>query len=116
MDLYKITIPQQTIEVSVEVKDILVDIFRENGIKHTIAKLFLNDGEGHLLKDLTLSVRATNVLKVALWRRGYSFEDTTIEQLIHHFSKLDFLKERNCGRSTVNEINDLAESFGLEWK
>ena len=116
MDLYKISLSDQTIEVSDREKAKLVSTFTQYGIKYNVCRVFDDDSGGVLLKDLVLSVRARNVLDVFLFHCGFRFDDTTLEQFTRHFSQLDLLKQRNCGERTINEIKDIAIEHGIEWR
>ena len=58
------------------------------------------------LQDMDLSVRALNCLKTA--------EVETLGELVT-YQKADLLKFRNFGKKSLNELEDLVKSKGLEF-
>ena len=59
------------------------------------------------LVDCGLSVRALGVCK---WNGIETLRGLT------QISKIDFLKLRNCGKTTLAEVDDLIQKYNLNWK
>lgn len=63
--------------------------------------------------DCGFTVRTLNIMRAFHTVAGWA-EIITIADLCKT-SKLDFLKQRNCGKKTLSEIDDFLESHGLSW-
>jgi hypothetical protein len=59
------------------------------------------------LVDCRLSVRALGVCK---------HNDIETLRGLTQISKVDFLKLRNCGKTTLAEVDDLLQKYNLNWK
>ena len=69
------------------------------------------------LIDCELSIRALNCLRYYYGYDGEKwghFPIETIGDLARHW-KTDLLKQRNCGKKTLKELDDFLKEHGLEW-
>lgn len=67
------------------------------------------------IAELGLSARAFNGIRETRGPYGLVFSEIeTLGDLIRH-SRIDILKRRNVGRKTLTELDNLLESYNLEW-
>lgn len=71
----------------------------------------------HISECPGLSVRTRNVLRFNKYENGYLTrgETATIGELVA-LRREDVWQMRNCGRKTVEELDNLIAGFGLRWK
>lgn len=63
--------------------------------------------------DCPISVRAINILKA--YRVGSEFKNIETLGDLCRINKLDYLKQRNAGKKSLTELENLLESYGLEF-
>ena len=62
--------------------------------------------------EVDFPVRAANVLKAVLWRRG-DWNTMKISEFVGEYSERELLRYRNCGTKTLREINNTLYSYGF---
>lgn len=69
-----------------------------------------------LLKDGKFSVRTRSVLVSLCLRDNIDYGKITIKQFVNRYSRIDLLKTKGCGKTTLSEIADYLDSINIDWK
>ena len=115
-ELYEIAIKEQILQLPLEKWQELSPILKSFGILHKSNKCFAGLENGIYIVDCGLSIRALNCICRCLECHGFGYQRTTIQQFATYFSKLDFIKTRNCGKRTVAEVDAFLKAHGFQWR
>lgn len=72
-----------------------------------------NPRKDELLKNVTASVRAFRILKLACEDKNLDWDTTTVSQFANNVGHSDLIKLRNCGKCGLEEIRNILYDHGL---
>lgn len=92
----------------------ICSILAEIGVEFTFTPTKCpNPRKDELLKDVTASVRAFRILKLACEDKNLDWGTTTVSQFANNVGHSDLIKLRNCGKQALEEIRTILFDHGL---
>lgn len=92
----------------------ICSILAEIGVEFTFTPTKCsNPRKDELLKDVTASVRAFRILKLACEDKSLDWDETTVSQFANNVGHQDLIKLRNCGKQVLEEIRTILFDHGL---
>ena len=93
-----------------EICSILAEIGVEYNFKPSKCS---NPKKDELLKEVTASVRALRILKLACEANELNWDTVTVSQFANTVGHSDLIKLRNCGKRGLEEIRNILYDHGL---